>query len=132
MPLPEHAFWLTVPATSQQGVVSSLCSVEYDDLSTLTKKACRDRLGNDTVSLQYTPWKERYYADCTTVRVDRRRQCSPGYESYTSAGAGSVPEGSCPDHTWACHCGAGWRASGWTWPRCGAEPAASRDLVYRE
>ena len=53
MPLPEHAFWLTVPATSQQGVVSSLCSVEYDDLSTLTKKARRDRLGNDTVSLQY-------------------------------------------------------------------------------
>jgi hypothetical protein len=32
---------------------SALCSVGHNGMSTLTKKAHRDRLGNDTVSLQY-------------------------------------------------------------------------------
>ena len=32
---------------------SALCSVGHNGMSALTKKAHRDRLGNDTVSLQY-------------------------------------------------------------------------------
>src|SRR5215831_11050487 len=35
--------------------------------------------------------------------------------TYAIQGLGHT-EGSCPDNPRACHCGAGWRAAGWTWP----------------
>ena len=109
---------------------SSLGRFGYDGLCTLIKKTHRDRLGNDTVSLQYAPWKDDTMPTLLQSESVVNDSVIQALDA-TSAGAGPVPEGSCPHHTWARHRGAGWRASGWVWPRRSAEPAASRDLVYR-